>query len=192
MLTQSCFYYHRLDSKKRGESDLSLRSKKEAIKNVLKIVHEPQALYEGYPGLSNEKQVELYTKYCDIVDDIFKEELCLYPRKEVMENVLKIKKNRQRRRAEDKAGITNKYEKRKSKERKKVTAEEIVDKEDTLDNSAEAMDKEEEATDNNSNTTNVKEDKLSQTSIENRLKCNPVLKYKLIWKLTTDKDTKDF
>ena len=87
-----------------------------------------------------------------------------------MEKVLKIKKDRKRKRAEDKTGIKNNYKKHKSKDRKKDVIKKMIDQEDTLDNNAEATEEEKEATDNNDNTASINKDELVEVTPEDRRK----------------------
>ena len=99
---------------------MSLRNRRKKIDEAIQLNHGPEDLYKKRPGLSDKKQVELFTKYCPIVHQDYRDELCLYPGETVMENVLKMKKERKRSRAEDKAGRNKKKKQRKWKEKKRV------------------------------------------------------------------------
>ena len=90
--------------KTKGETSVEFDARNAAIQTALELKDEPKKLYKKCPGLSEEKQVDLFTKYRPIVDEEFRNELCPEPPKEVMENVLNLKKDRKRMRADFKDG----------------------------------------------------------------------------------------
>ena len=153
--------------KKRGKSDSSLQNRQKEIDEALQLNHEPEALYKKRAGLNNKKRAELFTKYRPIVDLEYRDKLCPYPGKILMERVLKMKKERKRRRAEDKAGSKNKKKQRKCKGSAAIETE---DEETATDDNKETTDNNEESTDNKEELIDVNEDELIQIAREERRK----------------------